>query len=77
MPTKMPNCRGKTRHATNVAKPGIRSDSIRKCIKTIFVEKKITNFHLLLLLHMGFITRYCIMKITAAIMIAASVALGI
>lgn len=30
IPTKIPNCKGKTKQAIKVAKPGIKSDSINE-----------------------------------------------
>lgn len=80
MPIKMPLSNGHTRHATNVTNPGIRSVSINKNqfeiyqMEILFCLSKKNNS--LLLRHIGFTTRTSTMKITAAIIIDASAALG-
>lgn len=85
MPAKMPFCSGNTRHAMNVANPGIKSVSIPAKIDTKLENqlkiglkfKKKRQKDLLLLRHIGFTTRTSTMKITLAMIIEASAAFGI
>lgn len=83
IPIRIPNSKGRTRHAIKAARPGIKSisvgllfneDQLGLMYDQIYINS--ASSYSLLLRHMGLTTFTSTMNTTAAIMMAPSAALG-
>lgn len=77
IPVRIPISSGNARQATNAPMPGIKSVSKIKQIYYLHKFNLILLIFILLLRHIGLMTLISTIKITAAIITAASVAFGI